>query len=105
MISNYTRMCDIRDSTCDPTDHYSVSLFCLRNIAPHGGVAGTAEVVPDAVAENACLTFTVFGCVLLRTKHDGIAAILPIDMVDDFIKPPPLLVLLGIVVDEIGLDC
>jgi len=41
---------------------------------------------------------------LLRTKHDGIAAILSIDAVDDFIKPPPLFVLLGIVVDEIGLD-
>ena len=69
-------------------------LFCLRNIAPLRGVAGTAEVVPDAVAENACLTFTVFRRILLRTKNNGIAAILSIDAVDDFIKPPPLLVLL-----------
>ena len=59
----------------------------------------------DAVAENACSDFlSVFSRVLLRTKHDGIAAILSIDTVDDFIKPPLLLVLIGIVVDEIGLD-
>ena len=80
-------------------------LFCLRNITPLGGVAGTAEVVLDAVAENTCNDFlSVFRRILLRAKNDGIATIFSIDAVDDFIKTSFLLVLLGIIVNEIGLD-
>ena len=46
----------------------------------------------DAVAESASNDFlSVFSRVLLRTKHDGIATILSIDTIDDFIKPPLLL--------------
>ena len=70
-------------------------LFCLRNITPLDGVAGTAEVVLDAVAENTCNDFlSVFRRILLRAKHDGIATILSVNAVDDFVKPPFLFVLL-----------
>ena len=79
-------------------------LFCFRNVAPLRSVAGTAEVVLDAVAENARFAFSVLSCVLLRAKHDGLTTILSIDAVDGFIKPFLLLVFLGIVVNEVGLD-
>ena len=70
-------------------------LFCLRNITPLGGVAGTAEVVLDAVAKSPCCDFlSVFVCILLRPKHYGLTAILSVDAVDDFIQPPLLLVCL-----------
>ena len=46
----------------------------------------------DAVAESASLDFlSIFNSILLRAKHDGIATILSIDTIDDFIKPPLLL--------------
>ena len=40
-------------------------LFRLGNVAPAGGVAGTAEIVLDAVLEDACLHLLPYAHVLL----------------------------------------
>ena len=40
-------------------------LFCLGDIAPLGGVTGTAEVVLDAIAEHAGFSLSVLCRILL----------------------------------------
>ena len=83
-------------------------LFRLGNVAPAGGVAGTAEIVLDAVLEDTCLHLLPYAHVLLvgillGAEDDGLGAVFAVDSVDGLVETFHLLVALCVVVDEVRL--
>ena len=66
----------------------------LWDITPTSGVAGTAEIVLDAVLEDVSSSFTLWLGVLLGAKDNGFGAVFTVDLIQSLVEAFHLLVAL-----------